>query len=148
MNSLKYTDYMFGNCYNLPFINLTFLQNAFQWESANGMFEGCTSLTNIEIFIRNQVSLKSSEKMFKEYINIKSINLEGLNTTNTFSISEMFCDCQRLEYLNIINSNTFRDSKGANIFKDVPNNVTIVYTPKIASYNVLKQIQDLISNPS
>ena len=103
MNSLKYTDYMFGNCYNLPFINLTFLQNAFQWESAIGMFENCTSLTNIEIFIRNQVPLKTTEKMFKECINIKSINLEGLNTTNTFSISEMFYGCQRLEYLNMIN---------------------------------------------
>ena len=39
MASLKCTDYMFGNCYNLSFINLTFLQNSFEWESAYGMFE-------------------------------------------------------------------------------------------------------------
>ena len=86
--------------------------------------------------------------MFKECINIKSINLEGLNTTNTFSISEMFYGCQRLEYLNMINFNTFRDRNSANIFKDVPNNVTIVYNTKITSSNIRRQIQDLIPDPS
>ena len=148
MASLKYTDYMFGNCYSLSFINLTFLQNMFQWESANGMFENCTSLNNTEIFIRNQVPLQSAEKMFKECINIKSINLEGLNNTNTFFLTEMFYGCHRLEYLNIKNFDTRKDRNSANIFKEVPNNVTIVYTLKITSYNVRRQIQNLIPNPS
>ena len=147
MASLKYTDYMFGNCFNLPFINLTFLQNGFQWESANGMFENCTGLNNIEIFIRNQVPLQSAEKMFKECINIKSINLEGLNNTNTFFITEMFYGCQRFGYLNIQNFNTLKDRNSANIFKEIPNNVTIVYTLKITSSNVRRQIQNLIKNP-
>jgi surface protein len=112
------------------------------------MFENCTSLTNIEIVIGNKVPLKYTERMFKECINIKNIDLEGLNTTNTLSLSEMFYGCQNLEYLNIYNFNTARDRSSVNIFKDVPNTVSIVYNPKITSSNVQKQIKNIIPSPS
>ena len=67
------------------------------------MFEGCSSLTSIDLSSFNTSNVTNMQKMFMSCNNLSSLNLSSFNTSNVKNMEEMFCGCRLLNYLNLDN---------------------------------------------
>ena len=75
-------------------------------KDAEGMFEGCTSLTNIDITRLNMDSLVSTSSMFKDCSSLTSIDFSGRNLNAVTNMNSMFSGCSNATTINLTGTTT------------------------------------------
>ena len=97
--SLSYR--LFENCSKLTKIDISKLDTSTA-TTITGMFEGCTSLTEI-IGLDTIVFTKASSlrNVFKDCTSLTSLDLRSWNTSNITEMTNMFNGCENLETLDI-----------------------------------------------
>ena len=96
---------MFQGCYSLTSINLTNF-NTQNVEDMSWMFYNCTSLSFINLSSLNTQNVKDMYKMFSNCYSLSSINLTNFNTQKVEDMSWMFYNCYSLSYISLSNFNT------------------------------------------
>ena len=71
-----------------------------------GMFDGCKSLTSLDLSNFNTENVQNMGYMFWICQNLTSLDLSNFNTENVQDMSYMFRGCQNLTSLNLSNFNT------------------------------------------
>ena len=71
-----------------------------------GMFSGCSLITNLDLSHFNTSKVTKMNAMFISCISLKEINLLSFDTSNVASMGVMFSGCQSLETLNLGSFNT------------------------------------------
>ena len=143
MKSLESTNNMFKNCFNLTNINLGFLKGASRWKSSISMFDNCISLNETNFPFVDAILLKNTSRMFLGCSNLKSINLYELNAGNINCMNFMFSGCKNLMYLNIYRFDTRNEPDCFNIFKGVPENITIINDRLKTGVRIKKEIDNI-----
>ena len=80
--------------------------NTSEVTTMNGMFSGCSRITNLDLSHFNTSKVTDMTAMFISCINLKEINLLSFDTSNVASMGLMFSRCQSLETLNLGSFNT------------------------------------------
>ena len=78
------------------------------------MFQGCTSLTSLDLSHFNTSNVTEMRQMFDGCTFLTSLDLSGWNTSNVTDMSDMFSGCSSLKSLDVSNLNT---SKVTNMFQ-------------------------------
>ena len=71
-----------------------------------GMFEGCTSLVNVDISQLNMDSLVSTSSMFKDCSSLTSIDFSGRNLNAVTDMNSMFSGCSNATTINLTGTTT------------------------------------------
>ena len=74
--------------------------------SFNNMFEGCSSITSLDLSHLNTNKVTTSYQMFKNCNNLLNIKFNGWDTSSITNMSQMFIHCNKLETLNVSDFNT------------------------------------------
>ena len=100
-------EYMFQGCSSLTSIDLSNFNTA-SVVSMFGMFNGCSSLTTLDLSSFNTEKVKKMNKMFKGCSSLETIYVgDGWNTDNQENIStDMFDGCTKLLSMNTANPAT------------------------------------------
>ena len=72
----------------------------------SAMFEGCSSLTSLNLSNFNTSAVTDMSIMFSRCSSLTSLNLSNFNTSKVTNMSEMFYNCYGLKELNVSNFNT------------------------------------------
>ena len=70
------------------------------------MFAGCSSLTGLDVSSFNTAAVTSMSGMFQNCSGLTSLNVSGFNTTAVTSMEFMFASCSSLTSLNVSSFNT------------------------------------------
>ena len=143
---LESTNNMFEGCSNLTSINLEFLKGASHLSTFSGMFKGCSNLREINFPEIGTNLVMDMSEMFSGCNNLIISNLEELRIEKILDMSAMFSGCKNLKYLNIYNIDTRNIASFDEIFKDVNENVTIVYNPNITDISLINEIENISKN--
>ena len=71
-----------------------------------GMFSGCSSITNLDLSHFNTSKVTNMNAMFISCISLKEINLLSFDTSNVTTMGVMFSGCNSLETINLGSFNT------------------------------------------
>ena len=130
------------------------------------MFDGCSSLTSVDISNFNTANVVDMTYLFNDCTSLKSVNLKGINTKKVYAMEYMFTNCKALDKvdlssfrtpellsisflfsgcssLNDIDVSYLDNSKVRNpedIFKELPEEGTISYNSDKLTSNVMAQI--------
>ena len=66
------------------------------------MFEGCNSLTNLNLSNFNTQNVTDMNKMFWGCKSLTNLNLSNFNTQNVINVGGMFYNCYSLKKKNVI----------------------------------------------
>ena len=142
---------MFSNCYKLTSVDLSHIQSS-TLEKLDEIFDYCSSLVYVDLSNLNTTNVSEFSKMFRNCSSLTSVDLSGFNTANVkymismfegcssmtsidighfttsgvYSMSHLFKYCTSLKYINMSNS-VFNYQ--TDIYKDVPNQGTIIVHP-------------------
>ena len=157
---------MFKGCSSL--VSLKLPSSPFsQAEGMGGFFEGCSSLVSLDLSSFTGNDVKHINGMFKECISLVSLNFQNFKGQNVEGMGEMFngckslvsldlssftassiihmdkvfLNCTNLQYINIINAHTWRNTDISNIFDSVPKNF-VICLDNIKAYKIF----DLLNN--
>lgn len=72
----------------------------------NGMFRGCTSLTELDLSGSNAEKVKNMGSMFYGCVALSNLNLSGFKTGSLTDMQYLFSSCQSLESLDLSGFNT------------------------------------------
>ena len=72
----------------------------------NYMFNGCSSLTSLDLSNLNTSNVTSMESMFDKCSSLTSLDLSNFNTSNVTNIRSMLASCSSLTSLDLSNFNT------------------------------------------
>ena len=108
---------MFDGCSSLTSLNLP------GWNTENvtdmsGMFDGCSSLTSLNLPGWNTENVTNMSSMFEGCYDLTSLNLSGWNTENVTNMSSMFEGCYDLTSLNLSGWNTGNVTNMGGVFHD------------------------------
>jgi len=104
-NNITNTNYMFNGCSSLININLS----NFNFDNVNNMshmFKDCSSLTNINLSNFNTNNVTNMSFLFYKCSSLTNINLSNFNTNNVIDMSCLFCECSSLKNIDLSNFNT------------------------------------------
>ena len=79
------------------------------------MFEGCSSLTYLNVFKFNTSSVTNMSEMFSGCSGLKELNVSNFNTSKVTDMNQMFYNCSGLK--TIINPNIWRCEQSQDMFK-------------------------------
>ena len=107
MDNFKIKDMngMFNGCSSLKNISL-YLSNGKGLTDISYLFSGCTSLISAKIEILNSNNIKYMNNLFYNCSSIKNIKIINLNTNNVINMSSIFYNCISLNFLDISVFNT------------------------------------------
>ena len=106
------------------------------------MFDGCESLSSIDMSNFDTKNVKNMEKLFNSCYSLKSIDLSNFNTQNVTNMIYMFYDCKNLTYVDISHFTNTSLVKSYYFFNEkVPQSGTI-----IVDKNFIDNIIDFIPN--
>ena len=91
---------------NLQLINFNNNFNTSKVTNMRSMFEGCSSLTSLDLSSFNTSKVVNIDSMFYGCSSLTSLNLSNFNTSNVTSMESTFCECSSLTSLNLSNFNT------------------------------------------
>lgn len=91
---------MFYGCSSLTDLNLSSL-NTCSVTNMKAMFYDCSNLTNIDLSHFNTSFVTDMTSMFSGCSNLKSLYLSSFNTSNVTNMTSMFYGCSNLENLNL-----------------------------------------------
>lgn len=98
--------YWFGRCIKLTIIeNLQFL-NTSKMTTMCGMFNNCSSLTNLDLSGFDTSNVTDMNSMFQGCSSLTNLDLSGFDTSNVTDMSSMFWNCSSLTNLDISSFNT------------------------------------------
>ena len=69
------------------------------------MFNGCSSLTKIDLSMLNTANVTTMQMLFDDCINLTSVNMKGLNTAKVTDTRAMFYNCSALKNLDLSDFN-------------------------------------------
>ena len=69
------------------------------------MFNGCSSLTKIDLSMLNTANVTTMQMLFDDCINLTSVNMKGLNTAKVTDTRAMFYNCSALKSLDLSDFN-------------------------------------------
>ncbi len=95
------------------------------------MFNGCKSLTNLDLSKFNTTNVTNMSYMFKNCQTLKSITLANFNTANVTDMSSMFEVCRSLTSLDLSKFNTAKVTSMSNMFQ----NCNALKTVTLTSFN-------------
>lgn len=96
----------FYDCGNLTSITGLEKVNTSKVTTMEYMFDGCRSLTSLDISNFDLSSVQTMSCMFRNCSGLTNINLGNFNASSTTSFSQMFQNCTSLETINISDANT------------------------------------------
>ena len=107
LNTSEVTDMskMFEGCSSLKELNLSNF-NTSKVTSMSSMFYGCSSLKELNVSNFNTSKVTSMSSMFYGCSGLKEFNVSNFNTSAVTNMSEMFYNCSGLTSLNLSNFNT------------------------------------------
>ena len=114
-NNITKLDYMFNGCSSLTNIDLSNF-NTNNVTDMSFMFNGCSSLTNINLSNFNTNNVTNMHGMFYECSSLTNIDLSNFNTNNVTDMSFIFHGCSSLTNINLSNFNTNKVINMSNMF--------------------------------
>lgn len=96
---------LFFGCSNLTNIDFTGF-NTSSATSMERMFNGCSSLENLDVSAFDTSNVTSMERMFYGLPKITSVDVSGFNTSNVKNMNRMFYNCSSLTSLDVSGFNT------------------------------------------
>lgn len=96
---------LFEGCSSLTSIDLTHF-NTENVTNMGYMFGGCSSLTSLDVSGFNTDNVTSMSLMFYGCSGLSDLNVSGFNTANVTNMNGMFRDCSGLSVLDLSNFNT------------------------------------------
>lgn len=72
-----------------------------EWTVMSGMFQGCKSLTSLDLSHFDTSNVTTMPQMFAGCSSLKSLDLSNFNTSNFVNLQWMFQNCTSLENLNL-----------------------------------------------
>ena len=102
---------MFNGCSSLTNLDLSNFDTN-QVTNMQGMFAGCSSLTSLDVSSFDTSNVTTMNSMFYRCGNITALELNNFNTSNVTSMSSMFNSCDSLTSLNL---NNFKVDKVKNM---------------------------------
>lgn len=96
----------YTNLDNIKTVTFNYGINTTDLTDINGMFSGCTSLTNVDFENFNTGNVIDMHEMFNNCKSLVTLNLSNLNTKNVKNMKMMFYNCSNLMSLNLRNFDT------------------------------------------
>ena len=103
-NNITKTNYMFEGCKSLTNLDLSNF-NTQNVTKMNGMFKDCNSLIKLNLYFNTQ-NVTDMSWMFWGCSSLTNINLSNFNTQNVTNMGYMFNGCSSLTNINLSNFNT------------------------------------------
>ena len=121
-----------GNYLFSSYTNCTEIQDLNKLDTSKvtsmvSMFDGCSSLTSLDVSNFDTSSVTDMMRMFSACSNLTSLNLSNFDTSNVTSMREMFSNCGGLTSLNVENFNTSKVTTTHRMF---------AYTSKLTTLNL------------
>ncbi|MGN0221060.1 MAG: BspA family leucine-rich repeat surface protein [Prevotella sp.] len=108
---------MFNGCSNLTALDLSNF-NTEKVTNMSYMFYNCSNLTSLDLTSFNTENVTDMYAMFENCSNLTALDLTGFNTANVTDISYMFYDCSKLTALTLTSFNTEKVTNMSNMFYD------------------------------
>ncbi len=127
------TKSLFSGLSNLTDVNNLFNLNTSKVTDMSEMFDGCSSLTSLDLLTLNTQNVTDMSEMFKGCSSLTSLNVTLFDVANVTNMTEMFYGCSSLTtiYCNNDWSANGNVTSSDNMFTGCPfvvgNNVTIAY---------------------
>lgn len=115
---------MFDGCSSLTSIDVSGF-NTSNVEGMVGMFEGCSSLSNIDLSCFDASKVTTMYMMFMGCSSLKSINLSGFKTSEVEFMGRMFEGCSSLTSIDLSGFNTSKVRDMPSMFKGCSNLSTL-----------------------
>ena len=112
--------------------------NTSEVKSMCGMFEGCSSLTELDVSGFNTANVENMGSMFEGCSQLETIDVSGFNTTNVKNMGGMFEGCSQLETIDVNGFNTANVLAMMFMFKDCQNLKSV----DISSFHIGKIISN------
>ena len=117
--NLRTLSFMFEGCSSLSNINFSNF-NSNKVINMNGLFGECHSLSNVNFSNFNSNNVIDLSNMFFKCSSLTNINLSNFNTDKVFTMRLMFFGCSSLTYLNLSNFNTNNVYDMSSMFHNCP----------------------------
>ena len=121
---------MFNGCSSLTTLDMS------NWNTSNfidvhGMFSGCTSLTTLDVSKWNTANVTNMASLFSNCSSLATINVSGWNTDKVKDMSFMFDNCKAVTELKVSGFNTAAVTNMASMF----NNCFLVPELAVSGWN-------------
>ena len=133
----------FWDCTNITYIDLSHF-NSSSIVHMGAMFKFCSSLktVNFSNFITKNVH--HMDDTFEGCSSLISLDLSGFETSAVKAVNGMFLNCSNLKYINLINFEENVIQNYEDIFKGIPNNITVCINKTKAPilYQLIENLND------
>ena len=144
LNTSNVTDmsFMFNGCKSLTSLDLSSFNTA-KVTDMSGMFSDCSSLTSLDLNPLNTSNVTDMSFMFNGCSALTSLDLSPLNTSNVTDMRGMFFFCDDLPSLDLSSFNTDKVTSMRNMFSGCENLTTIICDDDWSKSSVLEDSKDM-----
>ena len=133
---------MFNGCSSLTSLDLTNFNTA-KVTDMKLLFANCSALESLDLSMFNTENVTSMPSMFNGATNLKTLNVSNFNTEKVKNMGHMFANCPNLTSLDLSSFNTKGVEYVDNIFKNCSNLTTIYASENFAFGSGLKNGADM-----
>lgn len=133
---------MFNGCSSLTSLDLTNFNTA-KVTDMKLLFAYCSALESLDLSMFNTENVTSMPSMFNGATNLKTLNVSNFNTEKVNNMGHMFANCPNLTSLDLSSFNTKGVEYVDNIFKNCSNLTTIYASENFALGSGLKNGADM-----
>ena len=133
---------MFNGCSSLTSLDLTNFNTA-KVTDMKLLFANCSALESLDLSMFNTENVTSMPSMFNGATNLKTLNVSNFNTEKVNNMGHMFANCPNLTSLDLSSFNTKGVEYADNIFKNCSNLTTIYASENFAFGSGLKNGADM-----
>ena len=133
---------MFNGCSSLTSLDLTNFNTA-KVTDMKLLFANCSALESLDLSMFNTENVTSMPSMFNGATNLKTLNVSNFNTEKVNNMGHMFAYCPNLTSLDLSSFNTKGVEYVDNIFKNCSNLTTIYVSENFAFGSGLKNGADM-----
>lgn len=113
--TISNAQYLFYGGAKLDYLEL-FLNLCKDVNITTSMFQGCTTLTEIDLSDFRQKGLYNMSNMFNGCTNLTKVNMSNFDTSNVVNISSLFNNCSKLTEVDISSFDTSNATGSAQMF--------------------------------
>ena len=133
---------MFNGCSSLTSLDLTNFNTA-KVTDMKLLFANCSALESLDLSMFNTENVTSMPSMFNGATNLKTLNVSNFNTEKVNNMGHMFANCPNLTSLDLSSFNTKGVEYVDNIFKNCSNLTTIYASENFVFGSGLKNGADM-----
>ena len=133
---------MFNGCSSLTSLDLTNFNTA-KVTDMKLLFANCSALESLDLSMFNTENVTSMPSMFNGATKLKTLNVSNFNTEKVNNMGHMFANCPNLTSLDLSSFNTKGVEYVDNIFKNCSNLTTIYASENFAFGSGLKNGADM-----